>query len=433
LIRPKHVSVGGLDSVEQPAILLAATLWWPLSARLAARLVSYGARVSAICPRGHVLHHLPGLQRLYNYSPWATHASLAAAIDAARPDFVIPCDDRAVWQLHDLHRARPDLRRLIEASLGRASEFGIVATRLRLLETAGELGVRVPQTRRVHGTADLRDWFAAGARPSVIKADGTWGGSGVYMVDNEPQALAAYARARRRRTLGEVVKRLVVNGDPLATWTLRRQSEADVSVQEQIVGRPANAMVAAWRGEALATVVVEVLSSQGRTGAGIVVRVVENREISRAARLLAERLGMSGFFGLDFVISAETGAAYLIEMNPRCTQLGHLPLLSRGDLAGILYAKMAGSSPIAAPTPIDNDVIAFFPQSILADPPSRFASGAHVDVPWQNPSLVNELLLPSFPDRRWIARLYHRYRPPRPTPTVDFDVSPQPVAAERVG
>jgi hypothetical protein len=422
-----------VDSLEQPAILLAATLWWPLSARLAARLINYGARVSAICPRGHVLHHLPGLQRLYDYSPWGSRASLAAAIDAARPDFVIPCDDRAVWQLHELHASRPDLRRLIEVSLGRASEFGIVAARLRLLETAQELGIRIPQTRQVHGTADLRDWFAGGTRPSVVKADGTWGGSGVYMVESREQAEAAYARARRRRTLGEVVKRLVVNGDPLATWTLRRQSEADVSVQEQIAGRPANAMVAAWRGEALATVVVEVLSSQGRTGAGIVVRVVENREVSRAARLLAERLGMSGFFGLDFVIDSKTGSAYLIEMNPRCTQLGHLAVLSRGDLAGMLYAKMAGRPSISAPPPIANDVIAFFPQSLLADPPSRFASGAHVDVPWQYPSLVRELLLPPFPDRRWIARLYHRYRPPRATPTVDFDVPARAVAAERAG
>jgi hypothetical protein len=422
-----------LDPTEQPAILLAATLWWPLSARLAARLIHYGARVSAICPRGHVLHHLPGLQRLYDYSPWGARASLAAAIDAARPDFVIPCDDRAVWQLHELHASRPDLRALIEGSLGRASEYRTVGTRLRLLETAQELGIRIPKTQQVRSVADLRDWFAQGPRPSVIKSDGTWGGSGVTMVEREDQAHAAYARARRHRSLGEVVKRLVVNGDPLATWTLRKQSEADVSVQEQIVGRPANAMVAAWRGEALATVVVEVLSSQGRTGAGIVVRVVENREIARAARLLAERLGMSGFFGLDFVISGETSAAYLIEMNPRCTQLGHLPLLSRGDLAGILYAKMSGRSPLPAPTPIDNDVIAFFPQSMLADPPSRFAARAHVDVPWQNPSLVAELLLPSFPDRRLIARLYHRYRPPRVSPTVDFDVPPRPVAAEHVG
>jgi hypothetical protein len=64
-----------LDPTEQPAILLAATLWWPLSARLAARLIHYGARVSAICPRGHVLHHLSGLQRLYDYSPWGSRAS----------------------------------------------------------------------------------------------------------------------------------------------------------------------------------------------------------------------------------------------------------------------------------------------------------------------------------------------------------------------
>ena len=188
----------------------------------------------------------------------------------------------------------------------------------------------------------MRAWFAGGPRPSVMKADATWGGSGVRMVESEKEALAAYGTLRRRGGLGAVVKRLMVNRDPLATWTLRKQQRADLTLQERIAGRPSNAMVAAWRGEVLAIVAVEVLSSQGPTGAGIVVRVVDNREITRAARLLTERLGMSGFFGLDFVIDAGSGTPHLIELNPRCTQLGHLAILNKGDLAGLLYAKLAG-------------------------------------------------------------------------------------------
>jgi hypothetical protein len=409
-----------LDQTEQPRILLVATLWWPLSARLAARFVRYGGQVSAICPAGHVLHHVPGMRRHYRYRALDSRASLVAAIEAAKPDIIVPCDDRAVWQLHELHGTRPDLRHLIESSLGRASEFEIIGARLDLLETAQALGIRVPETRQVHTASDLRTWFAHGPRPSVLKTDGTWGGSGVKMVDSEKDALAVYASGRRDG-VGTTLKRLLVNGDPLARWTLRKQRGAPVTVQEHISGRPANAMVACWRGEALATVSVEVLSSQGTTGAGIVVRHVENREIARAARLLVERLGMSGFCGLDFVISAATGGAYLIELNPRCTQLGHLALLKRGDLAGVLYEKLTGKVCKDPPAPIGNDTVAFFPQALLAEPPSRFVSGAHLDAPWEQPSLMRELMLPSRPDRHWIARLYHHSRPPRSTPTVDFD------------
>lgn len=422
-----------LDQSDQPKVLLAATLWWPLSARLAARFLRYGCEVSAICSPGHLLHHVPGIRRVHHFRALDPGASLAAAIVATKPDIVIPCDDRAVWQLHELQAARPDLRPLVESSLGPAAEFDIIATRLKLLETARALGIRIPETRPIEREDDVRAWFAAGPRPSVMKADATWGGSGVRMVDAAEEALAAYGTLRRRGGLGAALKRLVINRDPLATWTLRKQQSAAVTLQERIAGRPANAMVACWRGEALAIVAVEVLSSQGTTGAGIVVRVIDNREIARAGRLLAERLRMSGFFGLDFVVDPATGSAHLIELNPRCTQLGHLAILSKGDLASFLYAKLAGRACSDPPTPIGNDVIAFFPQALQAEPSSGFAAGAHVDIPWEHPPLVRELLLPLWPERQWLTRLYHRYRPGRPAPTVDHGDGQAPALAERAG
>jgi hypothetical protein len=422
-----------LDPKDQPKVLLVATLWWPLSARLAARFLRYGCDVSAICSPGHLLHHLTGIRSVHHFSALDPGASLAEAIAATKPDIIIPCDDRAVWQLHELHASRPDLRPLIESSLGPASEFDIIATRLKLLETARALGIRVPETRPIAAESDVRAWFAGGPRPSVMKADATWGGSGVRMVGSEREALEAYGKLRRRGGLGGALKRLVVNRDPLATWTLRRQENAAVTLQERIAGRPANAMVACWRGEALAIAAVEVLSSQGPTGAGIVVRVVDNREIARAGRLLAERLGMSGFFGLDFVVDPATGTAHLIELNPRSTQLGHLAILSKGDLASVLYAKLAGRPCGDPPAPIGNDVIAFFPQALEAEPPSGFVAGAHVDIPWENPQLVRELRLPLWPERQWLTRLYHRYRPLQPASTVDHGQAQAPLGAERAG
>jgi ATP-grasp domain len=405
----------------QPGVLLAATLWWPLSARLATRFVEYGCRVSAICPRGHLLRHVSGIEAFHSYGFLDSTAALEAAIDAEKPDIIIPCDDRVVWQLHELYERRSHLRPIIENSLGLASEYGVIGQRQRLLDAAKSLGISVPETQPVQSEDDLRAWFAQNPGRSVLKVDGTWGGSGVFFVDSADSAIAALPKLTPQWALGAAIKRLVVNRDPLSLWSWRKNAAASVTIQRFIEGRPANAMMACWRGEAVASVVVEVLSSQGATGAGIVVRVIKNPEIARAVNLLAERLGLTGFHGLDFVIDAKTRTAHLIEMNPRCTQLGHLSLPRQGDLAGALYAKLTGKSQPQPRDSIDNDVVAFFPQALLAEPPSRVARQAYLDVPWEHPELVRELMLPSWPERQWIARLYHYFRPPRPTPVVDFE------------
>ena len=90
-------------------------------------------------------------------------------------------------------------------------------------------------------------------------------------------------------------------------------------------------MFACRDGEILASVTVEVLASQRPAGAATVLRLVRNDEIERASCLMARRLRLNGFHGLDFIIEEGTDAPYLIEMNPRATQLGHLNAESRGQ------------------------------------------------------------------------------------------------------
>ena len=96
----------------------------------------------------------------------------------------------------------------------------------------------------------------------------------------------------------------------------------------------ANTMFACWGGEVLGIVTVEVLSAQGATGAANVVRLMRNVEIETAAELLAKRFELNGFYGLDFIREEGTGTLYLIELNPRCTQLGHLNVSAQGDVGG---------------------------------------------------------------------------------------------------
>ena len=74
-------------------------------------------------------------------------ASLERAIAASDPEVVVPCDDRTVWQLHVLHERRPDLRPLIERSMGSPESFPVLRSRAGLMHRAEQLGIRVPRTR----------------------------------------------------------------------------------------------------------------------------------------------------------------------------------------------------------------------------------------------------------------------------------------------
>jgi len=354
--------------------------------------------------------------RIHRYGGPDSMAGLERAIRRTRPDLIVPSDDRAVWQLHELHARRPDLRELIEASIGAPQSFPVTSSRTALLDLARRAGLRVPQTRPVHSEGDLDAWYRDFPGTAVMKLDGTWGGRGVAFVESADQARASWGRFHAPQPLGLPLKRWVINRDPLAFWSGARVSGRAVSIQKFIRGPQANAMAACWRGKVLGMVSVEVLCNQGLTGASTIVRLIRNTEIAQATEALVRDLRLSGFCGLDFMLEEGTGAAYLIELNARCTQLGHLVLPAQGDLVGLLCNQLGAPGVSAAESPIDRDVIAFFPQSLAWNPDSPYMQQCHHDVPWSEPALVRELLLVPWAERRWLFRLYHRLRGRRPKP-----------------
>jgi hypothetical protein len=207
-------------------------------------------------------------------------------------------------------------------------------------------------------------------------------------------------------------KRLTIDRDPLALWQRRRQSLREVIVQNFIPGRPANSMLVCWRGELLSMVSVVVVAAQGPTGAATIVRVIQNEEMKTAAEGVVSRLNLSGFYGLDFIMESGTGVPYLIEMNPRCTQLGHIEFADHGCLAGVLSAVLRGEPRPPVQNPIPDDTIALFPQALAAGDACRpHIDASYHDVPSEEPQLVRELMLKSWPQRRWGARLYHAFKP----------------------
>jgi hypothetical protein len=393
--------------------LIVATNWWPISARLAMRLLAHGCEVVALCPRGHVLCQLTGIRSVRTYSGLNSLAALESAIRSSSPTIVIPCDDRAVWQLHELHRQLPDVRDLVARSLGDSAHFATIRSRAQLLKVAARSGIRVPETRRIATPNDITNWFSKVPGTSVLKMDGTWGGRGVSVVRTEGEALSAWRKFTSSQKRGSRWMRRwkdwLVYCDPLAFWDDPAFDRREVLLQRYVVGRLANSMLACWRGKLLGMVNVEVLCTEATaTAASTIVRLIDHPEMTRAGEVLCTTLGLSGFHGLDFILEEGSNCAQLIELNARCTRLGHLRLPRQDDLAASLVRHIGAMPPDTdVEAIVSHKIVAFFPQVLSWNPDSPYLRECYVDVPWSEPQLIAALLGRPWVYARPLFRLFH--------------------------
>jgi hypothetical protein len=408
-----HHASGPNGVTPPPTVLLTDTNRWATPTRLAIGLSRAGCIVSAVCsPQGHPLSKTRVVRETFPYSGLRPLESLTAAIEATNPQIILPCDDRGVEHLHELHgRATRlgasgiDLARLIERSLGPPESYPIVSARYDLLRLAREEGLRVPDTSPINSMQDLQSWRESHPLPWALKADGTFGGRGVRIAKTPKQAEEFFSEITRMFGARRAIKRLVLNRDAFWLRPWWHNARPAVVAQAYVQGHPANCGVVCWQGKVLAGIGVEVVSAEGLTGPASVVRVVDNAEMMLAAERIAKRLGLSGFFGLDFIIEDATGYAYLIEMNPRCTPLCHLQLGKGRDMVSALYAQLMGQPIRETPAVTKNDLIAYFPQAWTCA--SEYLKSSFHDVPKGEPDLLDELLQP-WPDRSLMYRIGNR-------------------------
>jgi len=399
-------------------VLVTTTTWWPTSAHLAISLASAGLSVSALYPRrGHPLARTSVLTGRFVYDSLAPLKSLVDAIRSSSADLIVPCDDRAVFHLHRLHAAAvtggPSMQaiaQLIERSLGNPAAFSIVRSRTSLIQIAAASGILVPRTTSLLSSDELARWSQNEPLPWFIKTDGSWGGWGVKTVTTHDEAEAVVAAMRRPLGTAQMLKRLVVNRDAFWIESWRTRHVPAISAQTAIAGRPCNIVVFARCGIILASIAVEVVSAQSRTGAATVIRIAEGGAMLHAATTLVRDLQLSGYLAFDFVLEEGSGLLYLIELNPRFAMPGHLRLGGAHDLSAAVSADVSGKSADPPAYPIRTDTVAYFPQAWLADPAAPVLCTAYHDVPWSEPELVRELMLLSWPDRSFLARTLDKLR-----------------------
>jgi hypothetical protein len=323
-----------------------------------------------------------------------------AAIAITKPALIVPTDDVAAFLLHRIYQierangeAGAAICALIARSLGSAEGYSLVQQRGKVMELATSLGIRVPRTAIVSNGEELEQWLAGSEFPVVLKADGTWGGVGVRAVQSIEQAKKALkelqvaplaSRSRYRRILRRI-KRVFSRA--------LRHHHTTVIAQEFVTGRPTISEVACWQGEVLGRLHFEVLGKQYQDGPSSVVRLIDNEEMDFAVRAIARKLNLSGLHGFDFIMEEGTDHPYMIEMNPRATQVGHLAFGAGRDLLGALHAAVTGIPQATPHCTTDNRTIALFPQEWLSNPTSPYLESGFHDVPWEEPELVRTCIL----------------------------------------
>jgi predicted ATP-grasp superfamily ATP-dependent carboligase len=321
--------------------------------------------------------------------------SLRAAIDAAQPDLVIPCDDLATTHLHHLHALAsrsatdlPNISALLERSLGNPAYFSDVDSRNAFMSLAREEGVCAPNTAIATSADGVLSWLKENGLPAVLKVDGTHGGAGTEIIHSLAAAESSFHKLDAGILVSRVAKHAVLAGDFSGARSWLRNSKSAVNIQSFVPGPDASSSVACWQGEVLAMIQFEVLRKTYPKGSASVLRLIDIPEISATVKKMVSRLGLSGLVGFDFILEEQSGRPYLIELNPRATQTCHLRLGEGRDLVAALRFRISGEALQAVPRVTDNDVIALFPQEWQKDPDSEFIKSAYHDVPWDEPELV---------------------------------------------
>jgi hypothetical protein len=355
--------------------------------------------------------------------------SFARAISITQPDFVVSGDDLATQHLHNLYtqeeskgKADSAICALIARSLGSPDSFPIVRARAAFMDVAKEESIRVPATQVIRNMDDLRNWLARTGFPTVLKANGTSGGDGVRVVHTLADAERCFNELQAPPLLARAVKRALVDQDKTLLWPSILRRRPVVNAQTFVAGNEATSTVVCWKGAVLASLHFEVVNKASSAGHATVVRLIENAEMSAAVQGMVRRLNLSGFYGFDFMLEADTRNAYLIEVNPRSTQVGHLSLGAGHDLPAALYAALSGKTLEPSPKVTEKDTIALFPQEWIRDPDSPFLRTAYHDVPWEAPELIRDCVNSRSKQSAWYSRSNRK-------PVSSAAPSPKPIAA----
>ena len=271
-----------------------------------------------------------------------------------------------------------ELAELVHASLGDPLFYRASVDQTLLPAAAARADVAVPASSVVDSKDAALDFAAVHGYPVVVKRPFTTASDGVRIVANAPELATAIADLATPKL------------DDLEPDASRR-----VLVQKHIDGHICYQNVAAWQGRTLCGYGGDGLQTHGNViTPGTVIRFRHAPELRRFTERLVQALGMNGLFTSEYMIERTTGQPYLIEIHRRISSSTHFGSDMNVDLCAALHAAMHGQ-PLPTRTGLDpNEEYMFvpFPAEWLRDARSHWLRDYPVDVPWDDPELLEAML-----------------------------------------
>jgi hypothetical protein len=372
-------------------LLLSTDTRWIGPMRAPKALAGAGFEVHLLAPRGSLIEKSRFVAKVGHLPDNADAAqwvfALAAMVKAVAPRLLMPCDDMAYRLMCALCLSPPPglqpalhaaLAALIRESLGDPAHYLDSIDKVLFPPLAESLGAPIAAWQSIGALDEARQFVARHGYPVALKRSHSTGGTGVWLCGNDAELEQAHAEASRA-TLS----------------ALQSDVPGTLLIQVGVEGHRAFYPVAAWKGEVLGGYASEALvTNPPPKGPATVVRRYRDPEMRAIAERIVRGLGASGILAFEFIVDDATGKRYVLEINRRMVPGLHTGARIRLDLYAALRAAI---EVLPSPTRADFDegeesINVHFPQEWLRDPNSRWLREHPVDVPWDEPELIEALL-----------------------------------------
>jgi predicted ATP-grasp superfamily ATP-dependent carboligase len=272
------------------------------------------------------------------------------------------------------------LAALIRESLGDPAHFRASVDKTLLPAAAEALGISVPPFAVCTGPEEIDAFATAHGWPVVVKRRHGFAGQGVAICadrNDVARALETFAAADAQDLV-----------DPAAGPT-------SYLAQAHLPGRTQYFQGVAWNGRLLAGYAGEkIIANPEPTGPPTVTRYFRSPRLRAMTEQLVTGFGIAGSFVVEFRTDERTQDVRLIEINRRISPATHLGAARNVDFCAALYAAVEGTASTSRADLSEGEegTAVFFPGEWLRDPESRYLRDYPVDVPWDEPELIEAML-----------------------------------------
>ena len=374
-----------------PVLLVSTAARWYGAERMPRALAKAGFEVTLLTTRRSLAESSRFVRRVAYLADHTTPLdwiqAVAATVRAVSPTQIVPCDDASFRLLAMLVVAPPsrlqpavqsELAALIRASLGDPAHYLASVDKTLLSNAAARAGVRTPPHAVIATPQEGETFAAEHGHPVVVKRPNTTADDGVRIAASPAELRDAIA------TLG------VPNPADFET-----DSSGRLLVQKHVDGHSCYHDVAAWEGRMLAGYAGDRLQTFGGVmSPATVVRYRHAPEIHAMSERLVAAFGINGLFTIEFIVERETGTTFLIDIERHIGPATHCGSVMNVDLCAALAAALQGvpSRSRNGLDPGDERVLVHFPAEWLRDPQSKWLRQYPVDVPWDDPELLDAML-----------------------------------------